>query len=172
MTSLAGEYGDLFWNLQIALQYLAGSEIHCILYVANVTDTDREYMLMATASLAGAPLAEYPITVDGLSWFTVEAQSTVRLPGSIRIGYTDCILTLSLYEKESNAITDSVSVALTSYGPLLPEPPPLPTLPDLPYTGPVPTAPIDDWMGIIMMVMVLMMVGTMMKGVTKERPKP
>ena len=153
---LAGQYGDIFWDLQVGLQYVAGLEIHCTIYVANVTDITREYMLMAEASKGETKLAEYPITVDNAVWFTVAAESVVRLPGSLKIDYTDCILTMYLYERETNAVTDSVSVALTSSGPTLPA-----------FPG-YPAAPGSDWLSMLMMMMVVMMMMTMMTRMFKE----
>jgi hypothetical protein len=151
---LVGEYGDIFWSLSPALAYVAGSEIHCRIYVANVTNVDRSYMMMATLSRDGEVIEEFPIKVDDAVWFSVEANNVVSLPGSLVLGYTDAALTVNLYEKETNEITDSVSTALTSQGTA-----------NLPVLPGIPAAPSDmsNLMNILIMFMVVVMMMTMMK---------
>ena len=113
---LVGDYGDIFWNLPPSMSYVAGSEIHCRIYVANPIDIDREYMIMAALSRGGEILSEFPIKVDEAVWFLVEANNVVSLPGALFLDYSDVALTLNLYERVTDDITDSVSAALTSAG--------------------------------------------------------
>jgi len=148
MTVLVGEYGDIFWTLHSSLVYAAGSEISARVYVANITDTEREYMIMATVSREETVLAEFPVTVDGRSWFTVEADSVVTLPGALKVSHTDAVLTLSLYERETGEITDSVSTALTGAGTQA-----LPVLPG------IPAAEGLDIGSLVMVVVMIMMMG-------------
>jgi hypothetical protein len=155
---LVGESGDIFWNLSPSMTYVAGSEIHCRIYVANPTDVDREYMMMASLSRNGEVISEFPIRVDEAAWFSVEANNVVNLPGALVLDYTDVALTVSLYEKETNEITDSVSTALTSAGTAN-----LPVLPGIPSTA----ADTGDIMSMLMMFMVVMMIGTMMTRVAE-----
>jgi hypothetical protein len=155
---LVGEYGDIFWDLSPSMTYVAGSEIHCRIYVANPTDSDREYMMMASLTRNGEVISEFPIRVDEAAWFSVEANNVVNLPGALVLDYTDVALTVSLYEKETNEITDSVSTALTSAGTAN-----LPVLPGIPSTA----ADTGDIMSMLMMFMVVMMIGTMMTRVAE-----
>ncbi|GAH96018.1 unnamed protein product, partial [marine sediment metagenome] len=101
----------------------------------------------------------YPIKVDDLTWFPVEANSVVSLPGALVLGYSDVALTMSLYEKEQNKVVDTVSTALTTTGtsglPDLPDVPPFPEFPGIP-----PSAGID--IGSIMSLMITMMIVVMM----------
>jgi hypothetical protein len=151
--SLVGEYGDIFWSLPPSVTYVAGSEIHCRIYVANPTDADREYMLLATLSRNGQVISEFPITVDEAAWFSVQANNVVSLPGALVLEYTDAALTVNLYERQTNEIADSVSAALTSAGTER-----LPVLPGIPA---VPTD-MSNLMNLLVMFMVIVMMTTMM----------
>ncbi len=150
---LVGEHGDIFWSLPPSLTYAAGSEIHCRIYVANTTDTDREYMLMATISRNGQVITEFPITVDEAAWFTVQADNVVSLPGALVLGYSDAVLTVNLYERETDEIADSVSTALTSAGTAN-----LPVLPGVPAV----TSDISGLMNMLVMFMLIAMMMNMM----------
>jgi len=151
--TLVGEYGDIFWSLPPSIVYVAGSEIHCRIYVANPTDADREYMLMATLSRNGEVVSEFPIRVDEAAWFSVQANNVVSLPGALVLDYTDAALTVNLYERETDEITDSVSTALTSAGTA-----------NLPVLPGIPAAPSDmsNLMNMLVMFMVMVMMMTMM----------
>lgn len=154
-----GKYGDLFWDVAPSMVYTAGAEFHARIYVANITDVDRQYMLMATVSREDQALSEFPVTVDGASWFTVEANNVVSLPGAMTVDYTDAVLTLSLYERESNEATDSVFTVLGSQGTqYFPQ---LPGLPQLPAGAADMMSPLTT---LIMLVVVMMMLSGMMKG--------
>ena len=156
--SLVGDYGDIFWNLFPSISYAAGGEIHCRMYIANPTDVDREYMMMAKLTRGSEVLSEFPVKVDEAAWFSVEANNVVTLPGALVLNYTDCVLTVSLYERETNEVTDSVSTALTSAGTA-----------NLPVLPGIPSAPSDtgNIMNTIMMFVVIMMMMTMMTRVTE-----
>jgi len=156
---LVGEYGDLFWSLEPALMYVAGTEIFARIYVANVTDVDREYMLMAKITRGDSVLSEFVVRVDDKAWFDVEANSVATLPGSLTAAYSDAALTLELYEKLTGEVTDSVSTALYSQGTQY-----LPALPGLPgvQAG-------FDISGIMNLMLVMMMMVMMMKVVTGEK---
>ncbi|GAH17057.1 unnamed protein product [marine sediment metagenome] len=154
-----GVYGDVFWNLMPSVMYVPGTELPCTVYVANPTDEDREYMLALVISSGGTTIAEYPIRVDDETWFPVEANSVVSLPGALLLGYSDVALTMSLYEKEQNKVVDTVSTALTTTGTSgLPELPDVPAFPEFP--GIPPSAGID--IGAIMNLMITMMIVVMM----------
>lgn len=157
-----GEYGDLFWNLAPSMIFAGGAEFHARIYVANTTAVDRDYMLMATVSRDSQVLSEFPVTVDGAVWFTVEAGSVVSLPGAMTVDYTDAVLTLNLYERERSEIADSISTVLTSQGTeYLPQ---LPGLPQLPAGAADMMSPL---MSLVALMMVMMMLSSMMKGATE-----
>ena len=149
--NLVGEYGDVFWSLPPSMVYVAGSEIHCRIYVANPTGINREYLLMAALARNGQVIGEFPIRVDEAAWFSVQANSVVSLPGALVLDYSDTVLTVNLYERETNEITDSVSTALTSAGTA-----------NLPVLSGIP-APSDmnSLMNLLVMFMVLVMMMTM-----------
>lgn len=149
--SLVGEYGDLFWSLEPSLLYAAGTEVFARIYVANVTDVDREYMLMAKITRGENVLSEFVVKVDDMAWFEVEANNVITLPGSLTAAYSDAALTLELYERLTGEVTDSVSTALYSQGTQY-----LPALPGLPGVQ----AGFD--MSSIMNLMLIMMVMVMM----------
>lgn len=162
---LAGKYGDVFWDLTPVVVYVANSEIFCHVYVANPTDTDREYMLVLVLLRGGVSLAEYPVLVDELVWFPVEAETVISLPGALLLGYSDVVLTINLYEKEQNKVVDSASIVLTTSGTT--------GLPGLPE---IPGVPIEDGVGVdlsglvslmITMMIVVMMMRMMAKMVAK-----
>jgi len=163
------QYGDIFWDLFPVLAYVPGTEIPCIIYVANPTDTDRVYMISAALIRDGETLVEYPIRVDNVTEFPVEANSVISLPGSLVMAFSDCALTLNLYEKEQNEVVDSVSAALTSTGTAgLPDVP-TPGLPGLPPVYDVPGDTgniISSMVEIMIMMMVMMMMMKMMTKVT------
>ena len=157
-----GKYGDLFWNVAPSMVYAGGAEFHARIYVANTTAVDREYMLLATVSRDSQVLSEFPVTVDGAAWFSVAAGSVVSLPGAMTVDYTDAALTLSLYERETNEVTDSVSTVLTSQGTEY-----FPLLPGLPQLPAGAADMISPLMSLIALIMVMMMLSSMMRGVAK-----
>ena len=44
---MAGQLGDIFWDLAPWITYAAGYDLGCNIFVANPTDTVKEYALMA-----------------------------------------------------------------------------------------------------------------------------
>jgi len=152
--TLVGDYGDVFWTLEPSLMYVAGTEIFVRIYVANPTDTDREYMLMAVASSGDQELSEFTVKVDDKSWFEVEAESVISLPGALVVDYTDVALTLYLYERSTGKITDSVATALSSRGTEY-----LPILPGLPSAGFDISSIMNLMLVMVVMVMMMKMVG-------------
>ena len=171
--SLGGAYGDVFWNLMPSTVYVARTELPCIIYIANPTDEDREYMLSMAISRAGSVITEYAVRVDELVWFPVEANSAISLPGALVVDYSDVALVMSLYEREQNEVVDVVSVALTSVGtaglPGLPREPGEPGLPTPlpPFPGYPPGSDTGSTISsMITMVITIMMVMMMMKVMT------
>jgi len=162
-----GVYGDVFWNLMPAVMYVPGTELPCTVYVANPTDENREYMLALVISSAGETIAEYPIRVDDETWFPVEANSVIGLPGALLLGYSDVALTMSLYEKEQNEIIDTVSTALTTAGTSgLPGLPDVPAFPEFPGIPPAGGLDLGSVMTLMLTMMVVVMMIKMMAGGT------
>lgn len=157
--ALAGEYGDLFWTLEPSLMYVAGTEIFVRIYVANVTDADREYMLMAKVIRGDTELSEFPVKVDDKAWFEVEAENVVSLPCSLVVDYTDAALVLELYERSTSEITDSVVTGLYSAGTQN-----LPMLPGIPGVG----FDIGSIMNLMLIMMVMVMMMKMVTGKKEE----
>jgi len=112
--TLVANLGEILWDLPQSLLHNAGAEISCSLYITNSTSIDREYTLVAQVVKNGVVVSEFTVPVDSEVWFTVEAQNTIKLPGSVKVDYTDTVLILNLGEKQSNTVVDTVSVALTS----------------------------------------------------------
>lgn len=162
--ALYGTYGDVMWSLGSVVPYIPDTEIPVRLYVANLTDVDREYMLMVSVSSADTVLSEFTFKIDGAAWFTVNANDVVSLPGSIVSDYTDVVLTLQLFERESGIITDSVStVLIVTPG----EEQYLPVLPGLPTIGGI---GLDSLIfAMIMIMMIKMMTKTMEEDKEKEK---
>ncbi|MCL0076486.1 hypothetical protein M1O12_00380 [Dehalococcoidia bacterium] len=109
---LAGALGDVFWDLPPWITYMPGSDIGCVIFVANPTDVVREYALMSYLSSEGAVISEESVTVFGHSWFKVDPGGFVRLHGAFRFENTNVTLILSLIERESDEETDAVSTFL------------------------------------------------------------
>jgi len=163
-----GVYGDVFWNLMPSLVYVPGTELPCTVYVANPTDEDREYMLALVLSSGGAAIAEYPIKVDDLTWFPVEANSVIGLPGALLLGYSDVALTMSLYEREQNEIIDTVSTALTTTGTSgLPDLPDVPAFPDFPGLPPTTGIDMSSMVNLMITMMIVVMMMKMMASAAK-----
>ena len=147
---LAGTYGDIFWSLDPAIVHLEGAEIPVHIYVVNNTDTEHEYMMQIVLTRGVLTLSEIPIPVDEKAWFTVEAGDIISYVGSLKIAYTDVVMSLNLYERTSNAITDSISTTLIKSS----------QLPTLPST-PIDTS--DLFSGLINIMLVIMIMGMMVK---------
>jgi hypothetical protein len=156
--ALVGVLGDVFWDLQSIVPYAAKGEIHCRIYVMNTTDIDQNYMLLAKLTKSGQVLSEFPIMVDDAVWFPVDANGFISLLTSLVLDYTDCVLTVHLYEESTNDETDSVSTTLSSS-----------YLPQLPGVPQVPV--VEDWLSMIITVMIVVMMMSMMSKALKEERK-
>jgi hypothetical protein len=152
------QLGDIFWDLPSWITYAAGYDLGCCIYVANTTDTVREYALMAVLSRDTTLISEGSIKVYGHAWFAVDPGDLIRLFGAIRLEETDMNLTVNLIERESEEIVDSISTKLVS-------PSLLPSLPG------IVTIPMNDWMAMIAMVMMLGMTFYMLKQPESEEEK-
>ena len=87
----------------------------CNIYVANPTDTAKEYALMARLVTNGQTLSEEALPVFGYTWFKVEPGDFITLKGALRFNDSDADLTVQLIEKESGEVTDSVTTRLVCH---------------------------------------------------------
>ena len=62
---MAGAKGDIFWDLAPWIAYAAGYDLGCIIYVANPTDQEQEYVLMAELSSGTTVISEEALPVFG-----------------------------------------------------------------------------------------------------------
>jgi hypothetical protein len=161
-TVMAGELGDIFWDLPPWLTYTPGYDIGCSIYVANHSDEEKEYALMARLTRDTTVLSEEALPVFGFTWFKVEPNDFIRLYGALRFAESDCDVTILLIERETEEVTDSVTtrlVAPTTAGTL---PPAWPGAPG--GTG-------TDWSSMLMPVMMMGMFGVVMVSALKSEEK-
>jgi len=114
ITVMSGELGDIFWDLAPWITYEPGYDLGCSIYVANPTDTEKEYALMSRLSQADAVISEEVLPVFGHSWFKVEPGDFVRLRGALRFAESDGDLAILLIERETEEVADSVVTVLVS----------------------------------------------------------
>ena len=65
ITVMSGELGDIFWDLPPWVVYSAGYDVGCSIYVANPTETEKEYALMARLSSNETVISEEALPVFG-----------------------------------------------------------------------------------------------------------
>ena len=109
---MSGTLGDIFWDLAPWIVYSPGYDLGCNIYVANPTDTAKEYALMARLSRGTTVVSDEALPVFGYTWFMVEPGDLVTLKGALRFSESNADLTVSLVERESQAVTDSVVTLL------------------------------------------------------------
>ena len=109
---MAGQLGDIFWDLAPWIVYDPGYDLGCNIYVANHTNTAKEYALMARLSRDTTVISEEALPVFGYTWFTVEPGDLVTLKGALRFSESNADLTVSLVERESGEATDAVVTLL------------------------------------------------------------
>ena len=114
MNELSGTLGDIFWDLAPAIVYTSSAELGATIYVANPTDEEKEYALMARLSSDDTVISEESVRVFGAAWFKVDPGEFIRLHGAFRFDDTDAVLSLLLIEKETGEIADAISTFLVS----------------------------------------------------------
>jgi len=151
--------GDVFWDLPPWLYYTPGYDLGLSVYVANPTDVEKEYALMARLSRDTTQMSEEALPVFGYTWFKVEPGDLAHLKGALRFSETNAVLTLLLHEKESGDVIDSVATMLVAPGSsALP-----PAWPGAPGNA---GSSVFDWtslMGFILPVLMLGIVASAMK---------
>ncbi len=161
-TVMAGKLGDIFWDLPPWLTYTPGFDIGCSIYVANHSDTEKEYALMARLTRDTVVISEEALPVFGYAWFKVEPNDFIKLYGALRFAESDCDLTILLVERETEEITDSVATRLVAPATAGALPPAWPGAPG--GTG-------TDWASMLMPVMMMGMFGIAIVSALKPEEK-
>jgi hypothetical protein len=159
---MAGELGDIFWDLPPWFTYYPGFDIGCSIYVVNPTDTEKEYSLIARMSQNNTVISEEALPVFGYAWFKVEPEDFIQLHGALRFSQTNADLAVFLIERETEEATDSVATRLVA-----------PTTAALPPGWPTtPGTTSFDWSSLLGVMLPFMMLGIMgVVMVSASRPK-
>ena len=164
ITVMGGELGNIFWDLPPWIVYTAGYDLGCTIYVANPTDTEKEYTLMSILSSNETVLSEEAVKVFGYAWFKVAPKDFVRLRGALRSDETDVVLSVLLVERETEEVADSVFTSLVA-----------PSVSALPPTWPgsteTPGATTYDWSSLMTMMFPIMMLGVVASAVKPAEEK-
>ena len=146
---MAGKLGDIFWDLAPYIVYAPGFDIGCNIYVANPSETAKEYALMARLSRDTTKISEEALPVFGYTWFTVEPHDFVVLRGALRFNESNADLTVSLIERETEEVADAVATRLIA-----------PSTSALPPAWPgAPGGTATDWSSMLGMMMPVLMMG-------------
>jgi len=164
ITVMGGELGNIFWDLPPWIVYSAGYDLGCTIYVANPTDTEKEYTLMSILSSNETVISEEAVKVFGFAWFKVAPKDFIRLRGALRSDETDVVLSVLLVERETEEIADSVFTSLVA--PSVSALPP--TWPGSPDTSGKTTF---DWNSIMTMMFPVMMLGIVASAVKPAAEK-
>jgi len=154
MTVMGSMLGDIFWDLAPWITYEPGYDLGCSIYVANPSDTEKEYALMARLSREGATISEEVLPVFGYSWFSVAPRDFIRLKGALRFDESDSELSILLIERETEEMADSVVTLLVSPSGAGALPPSWPGVPGTPGTS------VTDWSSLFYMMVPIIMLGT------------
>jgi hypothetical protein len=154
MTVMGSMLGDIFWDLAPWITYEPGYDLGCSIYVANPSDTEKEYALMARLSREGAIISEEVLPVFGYSWFSVAPGDFIRLKGALRFDESDSELSILLIERETEEMADSVVTLLVSPSGAGALPPSWPGVPGTPGTS------VTDWSSLFYMMVPIIMLGT------------
>lgn len=166
ITVMESEKGNIFWDLPPWIVYTAGCDLGCTIYVANPSDTEKEYALISRVTSGETVISEDAIKVFGLAWFKVAPKDFVRLRGALCSDETDVVLSVLLVEKETEEIADSVFTSLVA-----------PAVSALPPTWPEsPDTSGFDWSSLLALIMPVMMLGVIVSADKPEEnekePKP
>lgn len=149
LSIMSGELGDIFWDLPPALSYVAGLDLGCSIYVANPTEIEREYALIARLYKGETLISEEALPVFGYTWFKVEPGDFIKLNGALRFSESDASLMVLLVEKDTEEVTDSVSTHLVQVSSSV--------LPPWPGS----TATTTDWSSMLGFMLPFLMLGIM-----------
>ena len=154
MTVMGSELGDIFWDLAPWITYEPGYDLGCSIYVANPSDTEKEYALMARLSRDTVIVSEEVLPVFGYTWFKVAPGDFIRLRGALRFDESDSELAILLIERETEEVADSVVTLLVSPSGAGALPPSWPGVPGAPGSSGA------DWSSLLFMMVPVMMLGT------------
>jgi hypothetical protein len=112
LSIMSGKLGDIFWDLPPVVSYITGMDLGCSVYVANPTEVEKEYALMARLTRNETLISEEALPVFGFAWFKIAPGEFIKLNGALRFTESDASLTVLLVEKETEEATDSVSTYL------------------------------------------------------------
>jgi len=110
--AMAGAKGDIFWDLAPWIAYAAGYDLGCIIYVANPTDQEQGYVLMAELSSGTTVISEEALPVFGSAKFTVDPGDVIELDGALRFSNSNAVLTVKLVDPSTGEVVDSVATML------------------------------------------------------------
>lgn len=164
ITVMGGELGDIFWDLAPWITYEPGYDLGCSIYIANPSDTEKEYTLMARLSRESTIISEEVLPVFGCSWFKVSPGDFVRLKGALRFEESDNELALLLIERETEEVADSVVTVLVS-------PSTAGIMPPWPGTGSTTDTYAYDWSMMMAMMLPVMMLGMVAPAFTSREEK-
>jgi hypothetical protein len=156
---MSGIEGDIFWDLAPYIVYNPGLDIGCNIYVVNPTETAKEYALMAKLIRGGVVLNEEGLPVFGFTWFSVEPGDLVVLKGALRFSDSNADLSVSLLERSTEAVTDSVTTSLVT---------PTSATSPLPPAWPGTTGGGTNWSSLIFFLM-LVILGAAMASALKPK---
>ena len=161
LTVMAGNLGDIFWDLAPWIVYSPGFDLGCRIYVANPTDTEKEYALIARLSQNDMLISEEALPVFGHTWFKVAPSDFVSLHGALRFEESDADLFVLLVERETQQSTDSVATRLVA-----------PTAAALPPAWPgAPGTSGFDWNSLLMMILPVMMLSMVVPALIPREEK-
>jgi tetrahydromethanopterin S-methyltransferase subunit B len=164
ITVMGGELGNIFWDLPPWIVYAPGYDLGCTIYVANPTDTEKEYTLMSRLSSNETVISEEAVKVFGYAWFKVDPRDFIRLRGALRSDESDVVLSVLLVERETQEIADSVSRSLVA--------PAVSTLPPTWPGAPGTTGTTGfDWSLMLGMMFPIMMLGIVALAVKPGRER-
>jgi len=163
LTVIGSEIGDIFWDLAPWITYEPGYDLGCSIYVANPSDIEKEYSLIARLAQASVIVSEEALPVFGLSWFKVAPGDFIRLKGALRFDDSDCELSVLLVERDTEEVVDSVVTVLISpeTAGVLP--------PSWPGTSTSTTSDMSMMMSMMLPIMMIGMIGAVARpGKEKE----
>lgn len=160
LSIMSGEMGDIFWDLPPAVTYVAGLDLGCSIYVANPTEIEREFALIARLYRNETLISEEALPVFGYTWFKVEPGDFIKLNGALRFTESDASLTVQLVEKATGEATDSVSTYLMqASSSVLP-----------PWLGGS-TTTTTDWSSLLGLILPFLMLGIMVVALKPQSEK-
>ncbi len=146
---LSSELGDIFWNLAPYVTYIAGAEIGVTIFVANPSDADKEYTLLARLhDPYGQLVLEESIPIFGYAWFPVTAGDFEKIQAELSYEVSNVILSVTLVERVTGTEVNTVSSYLVA--PMTSQVPPA-------WGGTGTTGGFDLSSMMMFMVMIMMM---------------